>query len=207
MRSVIVVLCCLLFSISASAQVMDGCPVNGDGGDPGLNKQKNRTEVAASFEHIPLSRLKKWTRPAGSSKGKPRSQWPESAQDKVAERESLRVEVIGYLIAQRLEGPETCNCHSDSKADYDTHMWITSAADDEKPLSVVSEVTPLVREQHPTWTTTTLKNLVGKRVRISGDVLFDQEHPEQLGVHRASLWEIHPIMKIEVYKSGAWHEI
>jgi hypothetical protein len=44
-------------------------------------------------------------------------------------------------------------------------------------------------------------------VRISGWLLMDQEHPEQLGQTRASLWEIHPILHIEVNEGGSWQSI
>jgi hypothetical protein len=46
-----------------------------------------------------------------------------------------------------------------------------------------------------------------QRVRISGWLLFDQEHPEQLGKTRATLWEIHPIIKIETQQNGNWTTI
>jgi hypothetical protein len=32
--------------------------------------------------------------------------------------------------------------------------------------------------------------------------MLDQEHPEQLGQTRVTLWEIHPIMQVDVDKSG-----
>jgi hypothetical protein len=32
------------------------------------------------------------------------------------------------------------------------------------------------------------------------------EHPEQIGQFRATLWEIHPITRIEVFTGGKWVE-
>jgi hypothetical protein len=190
----------------ARAQVMDGCPHEGEGGDPQLNVQKNRDDAPGSFDHIPLSRIRDWTRPAGTKKA-PRSTWSASARAAVAEREAMAVEIIGYLVARKLEGPETCNCKSDKKVDYDFHLWVTAKSGQAKPDSVVVEVTPLLRAQHPTWTEASLGALQGKRVRVSGLVMFDQEHPEQIGKHRKGLWEIHPIFKIETFSGGAWHEL
>jgi hypothetical protein len=34
--------------------------------------------------------------------------------------------------------------------------------------------------------------------------MLDQEHPDQVGRTRGTLWEIHPIMKIEVNRNGGW---
>jgi hypothetical protein len=41
-------------------------------------------------------------------------------------------------------------------------------------------------------------------VRISGWLLLDPVHKGHLGVYRSTLWEIHPITKIEVFKNGQW---
>jgi hypothetical protein len=43
-------------------------------------------------------------------------------------------------------------------------------------------------------------------VRISGWILLDPEHPDQVGKTRATIWEIHPVMKIEVSTGGMWRE-
>jgi hypothetical protein len=70
--------------------------------------------------------------------------------------------------------------------------------------SIVAEVTPRLRAKHPKWTANAFNRLAQKhsRVRISGWLMLDQEHPEQLQQTRATLWEIHPIMQIEVDKAG-----
>jgi hypothetical protein len=48
-------------------------------------------------------------------------------------------------------------------------------------------------------------------VRISGWLMYDGQHPEQLPPGtpsqpptRATLWEIHPIMKVEFKQNGVW---
>ena len=37
--------------------------------------------------------------------------------------------------------------------------------------------------------------------------MFDPDHPAHLGVFRATLWEIHPITKIEVQQGGIWKSL
>ena len=75
--------------------------------------------------------------------------------------------------------------------------------------AVVIEVSPRLREQHPEWTTTALGPLVGTttQVRISGWLMLDQEHPEQIHKTRGTLWEIHPITKIETSLGGGWQDL
>lgn len=73
--------------------------------------------------------------------------------------------------------------------------------------SIVTEITPRVRAQHPRWTTERLDSLQRARVRVrlSGWLMLDQMHPEQVGRNRSTLWEVHPIMRIEWQNSSlAW---
>jgi hypothetical protein len=37
--------------------------------------------------------------------------------------------------------------------------------------------------------------------------MFDPEHAAHLGRYRSTLWEIHPITKIEVFKDGQWVDV
>jgi hypothetical protein len=37
--------------------------------------------------------------------------------------------------------------------------------------------------------------------------MYDFEHPEQLGKTRATLWEIHPILKTEVRDGKEWKNV
>jgi hypothetical protein len=85
-----------------------------------------------------------------------------------------------------------------------SHLWINANQSTDRSESIVAEVTPRLRAKHPKWTATAFNRLAQKhtRVRISGWLMLDQEHPEQLGETRATLWEIHPIMQIEIDKAG-----
>jgi hypothetical protein len=37
--------------------------------------------------------------------------------------------------------------------------------------------------------------------------MLDPDHPNMVGSARGTIWEIHPITKIEVWKSGAWVDL
>jgi hypothetical protein len=44
----------------------------------------------------------------------------------------------------------------------------------------------------------------GTPVRVSGWLMLDPEHPDQVGRTRGTIWEIHPILAIEVRRGDAW---
>ncbi|HJY87879.1 MAG TPA: hypothetical protein VKE24_13675 [Candidatus Acidoferrales bacterium] len=148
--------------------------------------------------------------PEGVSK-KHRTKWPAGALQVVESEESKAIQVIGYLLKIKLEGPESPNCHSSDRADRDFHIWLANSSDDDRSDAVVVEITPRIRAKHPSWTSTNLNKLVANKtkVRISGSILLDPEHPDQVGKTRATTWEIHPILKIEVFSAGTgkWREL
>jgi hypothetical protein len=45
------------------------------------------------------------------------------------------------------------------------------------------------------------------RVRLSGWLLLDTEHPEEVGRTRGTIWEIHPVMRIEARRGNRWVDI
>ena len=88
----------------------------------------------------------------------------------------------------------------------------------------VVELTPRVREalnqDSSRLQAQKLKSIAkqGLRVRVSGWLLFDEEHPEQLRdrtsasgtlsrQRRATLWEIHPVMKLEIQTASGWVDL
>lgn len=44
-------------------------------------------------------------------------------------------------------------------------------------------------------------------VRITGWTMLDPEHRNHLNKYRMTLWEIHPITKIEVFRNGEWVDL
>src|SRR2546428_526467 len=121
----------------------------------------------------------------------------------------IAVQVVGYLLGVKLEGREATNCGSDAPEERDFHVWLANSPDDDRLDAVVVEVTPRVRARHPSWSLTNLRRFVRQRsrVRISGWLMLDEGHPEQVGKTRVTLWEIHPILRIEVWSAGRWREL
>lgn len=190
------------------------CPSNGDGGDPKLNVRKNRTDAG---DWIPLSvdSILRLDWPQGVER-KDHSNWTKQEKAEVARFEGIAVQVEGFLAGLKVEGEESCNCHS-KRPVVDYHMWLVADEDtaqardlqndlDGRALSVVAEVTPRIRAAKPEMNDQLIRPLVTDvtKVRLSGWLLLDQAHPEQLGDTRGTLWEIHPIVEFEVMKNGQW---
>lgn len=185
-----------------------GCPPEGDGGDPKLNELKNRIDEGA---YIPVQSDAILGLPdfADQTRRRHRDKWPEDVIREVERYEGLPVAVEGYLAGDKLEGPESPNCHGADQDFRDFHVWLTKTADESRADSIVVEITPAMRAKHARWNAEMLSDLVHSkdRVRISGWLMLDPEHPDQKGKTRGTIWEIHPIMKFEVNRRGQWIDV
>lgn len=179
----------------------DGCPAKGDGGDPQLNTLKNRMDTA-TWVPIPFSQLEQLPWPKAIER-KDMSTWSQADYNTVAQNNGRPVSITGYLANARREGPESPNCHS--QTDRDFHIWLVDHPTTDRTNSIVVEATPRVRANHPGWTIDRFNTIVKHQipVRISGWTMLDPEHPDQVGQTRGTIWEIHPIMQIEVQLNGS----
>jgi hypothetical protein len=84
-----------------------------------------------------------------------------------------------------------------------------SVPNSRKKSCVVVEATPRWQEANDSWDQTHFDDLALHKtpVRITGWLMYDQDHGSEVGKSRASLWEIHPITKIEVKKNGSFEEL
>lgn len=190
------------------------CGPTGDGGDTETNVRKNRTDLPTDYHLVAFKAL---TPPAlsfpnaATHRTNPHG-WTAAELAEIAPFEGEAVTVEGYIFVIRPQtggSGESTNCHQKRPLDVDWHIALTENFGDLEPTAVVVETTPRMRINHPRWTTAALAAYVGKNtpVRISGFTMLDPEHKSHLGVHRVTLWEIHPITKIEVFASGAWLDL
>ncbi len=179
-----------------------GCPPQGDGGDKDLNVLKNRTDMAAWYP-VAINSILSLSWPPGIG-GKRRATWSPAETAEIARYEGIPVQLEGWLAGAKQEGPESPNCHAQD--DVDNHLWIVDDPRKDRSKSVVVEITPRVRSTHPGWAFERVSPLVdGKtKVRISGWLMLDQEHPDQVNKTRGTIWEVHPIVLIEVQKNEGW---
>jgi len=181
-----------------------GCPPEGDGGDPALNRLKNRVDEG-NYVPVAIDAILQLTWPQTVER-RNRAKWSASDTAAVSRYEGTPVAAEGYLAQVKEEGPESCNCHGADHEFHDFHIWLTQSAGEDRTRSVVIEANPHGRDQHPAWAAARLREIVRnqQRVRISGWLLLDPEHPDQVGKTRGTIWEIHPITQIAAQQQGRW---
>lgn len=182
-----------------------GCPPEGDGGDPQLNRLKNRIDEPARPVAVPVDTLVDLPWPTGIERER-RDRWSAAERAEIGRYEGTPVVVEGYLAGAKSEGPESPNCHGADPEMRDWHLWLTRGPGEDRQRSVVIETTPAFRDRHPEWTLPALREAIRSRdrVRITGWLLLDPEHPDQVGRTRGTIWEIHPITRMEVQENGKW---
>ena len=208
--------CLLTVFIGVALAHAQTCPAIGDGGDTTLNKLKNRTAMPASFIEMPVRAFLTST-PTVIGRHKFMDKFSTAERAKIDSADKLAIALEGFLVAAKQSEPEACNCHRVTQRDF--HVWIAPEQPPEgdpdsakaiRARSVIVEPTPYWQSQHKdTWRLRTLSHLAKDRarVRISGWVMYDPEHPSELGKTRGTLWEIHPVTKIEVWSGGGWREL
>jgi hypothetical protein len=186
------------FTVAGTKCGPDG---SGDKRDKGTNLLKNRTDIPASYHAVTWRAIADLFYPTPS---------PKSREDFTAEQlapitkvEGAAIETVGYVVAIKPQksNSESCNCALKGEEATDWHIALVEHPGDGEASSVVMEPTPRIKKKHPKWTT---KNLAPWQntdvpVRVSGWLLFDPQHRNHLKKYRSTLWEIHPITKIEVW--------
>jgi len=195
--------------------------------DPETNVWKNRTDSAASYHEVSFDAMRALPVPQNSTRY--RANWSPSDKSVLAEYEGIPIALVGYLAGVKAEVPpkdpatgerkhgESTNCGESADTRIDWHMYVTDVPHGRHALSVVVETTPRVRPMHPGWTLDKLRHATqqGDSVRISGWLMFDPEHYDQMWQYRSpsdttgikariTLWEVHPITRIELRRGGAW---
>jgi hypothetical protein len=203
--------CLALGAVSAGA--VEPCPPDGKGGDPIANRLRNRVEVPAKYAELELPGfVKAFTPDLGAPQR--REQFGAQLREYVDGHEQNGVTLSGYLVAARRASSEPANCNE--RARRNIRLWIGEIPEAHRSLrkeaqadGVVAELTPNAQERHGTWRLATLAALAkqGAKVRVSGWPFYDAEHARELGKGRGSVWEIHPVTKIEIWKNGAWQEL
>ena len=147
---------------------------------------------------------------------------PGSDTTRFSTSDGVEIEAVVYDVL--VGGVETANCHATDAANRDTHIELVLDGSHTAPAQrIISEVTPrwrtAVAATGADWSTSALKALKGRRVRLRGWMLYDFEHagasentaPGKAGNWRASAWEIHPITSITVLPNApldasAWND-
>ena len=207
-------------------EAIDDCPITGCGelGDAELNTAKNSEAVppAAEISNMTLANIKSLAQPARWNTGSNRARLK-------AAGEGRAVRVMGFLLRVKPEGGESCNCELTARAQTDVHLVLVDHSDDLEQESISAEITPRVRQHQghdPKWQFKNVNDIEGDYVRVTGLLMLDTKHIRQAhrlsgerlnkGLVRATNWEVHPIIKLEVCvksikackanKQGAWED-
>ena len=197
----------------------DTCGPDGKG-DTETNHFKNRVDEPTAYHEVTFDAIVGLPKAHVKTK---RSAWTPAdratAATDIVPFEGVALSVVGFIVnrvkVQSGGTGEGTNCNFTLPAEVDWHIPLVAHVHDPEKLSIVVETTPRVRLNHPKWTVNALKDWVNSTasVRISGWLMFDPDHPPMLydpsqpdlpGKYRQTLWEIHPITKIEVWKGNAW---
>jgi hypothetical protein len=185
-----------------------GCPAGGDGTDPELNMLKNRIDAPPQPAAIPFESLLNLPWPPGINK-KHMASWSAADRAEVAKSNGAGVSTEAFFIRVQSEGAESTNCHAVAPSDVDFHEWIVANQNQDRDKAVVVEVTPRLRAKNSGWTLANFQQLARDkaRVRITGWVMLDPEHPDQVGRTRGTIWELHPVTKVEVQRDNQWVDL
>jgi len=201
------------------------CNAAGVGGDSETNIWKNREDSPTTYHEVTWDAIAHLDFP--HNRLKHRSDWSAADKAAVAVDEGMPVSVIGFLSGIKVELPgerngvqqkgESTNCGAFTTARVDWHIYLTKGQKQPHSQAIVVETTPRVRAQHSRWTPESIQRSVdaADTVRVSGWLMFDPEHFDQMyeytpgdtaskGKARVTLWEIHPITKVEVRRDGQW---
>jgi len=191
----------------ASPEGFNGCPPEGEGGDLVLNRLRNRVDKGA---YVPVSfdSLLALTWPK-SAEQRLMSEWTPSGRAFISQYLGIPLVVEGYIEALREGVADPANCNRADEPEDIWRFYLTKEPKDRRPQAIMATSTPQTRLGH-TWRADFIRSfLVEGRilVRVSGWLYFDPYHPQEIGRARATLWEISPLMQIEVFQDGRWNPL
>lgn len=189
--------------VTPTVTTFQGCPAQGQGGDPALNTLENRTDdnPPGGWRDTDITQVMAVpTTP--QVEGKPRNTWASADASRIALYEGSAVKTTGWVIAVRHGGPTPANCDSDANRDW--YLWIATSGGDDVQTAMIVVITPRVRALRPGWTDYTMRRLVGQVVSVSGWLVYDQEPPVFLTNERATAWEIQPVMHMRTLYKNSW---
>jgi hypothetical protein len=146
-----------------------------------------------------------------------RPQWSEAAKAEIGRYEGLALTVTGFLAAVKPQGRyqrgEQTNCGFTGEDNTDWHVALTRSYRGHEADALVVEPTPRFKRRHPNWRADLLRPWTGSErqrrdsVRITGFLFYDPDHANHLGRYRRTMWELHPVARIELFENGAWIDL
>jgi hypothetical protein len=185
----------------------ENCPPEGKDGDPLQNSVVNRVDEG-NYQKTEFDALAKLAWPK-DAEGKARNQWSKATADEIGRWEGLPVQVEVFPVKVQDNGPEAQNCGSADHSSWQLWVLGTQGSANDLKNALIIEITPRIRANHDGWTMDKLNALIGKnaKIRVGGWISFDPAHAGDVGNNRTALWEIHPVMQIEVQQGDNWQKL
>ena len=183
--------------------IYNGCPPTGLGGDAELNLLENRVDegkyVTVTFDTLLALRWPK------NIERQAMSAWSPENDAYITQYQGMPVSLTGYILLTKEAPPSPANCNRNNFENTDWNISFVNNLGDSSTQAIMAQVTPRVRSNHK-WTMDAIRTASYQQlqVRISGWLLFNPSRPGDVGTNRATLWEIHPVMQIEVLQDGHW---
>jgi len=179
------------------------CGPEGAGGDKATNLLKNRTDAPKALRDVTIQDVEQLQIFAVPRQ---RDNWTSenlTAVTQVGEGSGIRIQ--GYLLRAVKERGTTANCKFANYVDW--HLVLGPSTDTPRGDGVVAVAGPRIRISHPNWTLERFRELTTTKVptRVSGWLFFDQSHQGQK--FSATLWQVRPVVKIELLKNQAWLDL
>jgi hypothetical protein len=181
------------------------CSGTGDGGDTATNARKNRTDPLPEVHDVAWGDITSLAYPDAPPS---RANWTAAQLAEIKPFEGVAVRTTGFLThktnVEDTGSGESTNCHFHADDDVDWHIYLQENPTDTMETAVIVETTPRIRKLHH-WDPTVLDKWVSssKPIRVTGFLMLDPEHRNQVGKFRGTVWEIHPITNIEVCNSSS----
>jgi hypothetical protein len=212
------------------------CHPEGDGTDDGTNVHKNRSDIPSKSYFVTLDAIRALTDTA-LWRFINRIHWTQEDSALVMPYEGIPVTVEGFFEVVKPQSGgdgESPNCHASLEKDTDWHIALVSDPSEREERAVVVEPTPRTKRHNAGWTPEAAKALAVRRsdnanaprheaeaarVRVTGFLMLDPVHPAHIRgkctqncgppkrFFRSTLWEVHPVTRIEIFRNNAWVDL
>ena len=141
--------------------------------------------------------------------------FPDEVEETLSRYEGIAVTITGFIAYINERGSkEATNCGFTGVDNTDWHIAITEGHRDPMGAGMVVEPTPRFVRRHPGWLRRNLAERTGDQrsrsdsVRITGYLFYDPDHrPHIRQGYRFTMWELHPVTRIEIFRDGAWVDL
>ena len=194
-------------------------PRGSEGGDGETFRRKNRNDYPDTAYALHFDAIRRLPFGDGLDAGgrtiPTNRPFPDDVEETLSRYEGIAVTVTGFIAYINTSGSkEATNCGFTGVQNTDWHIAITEGHRDPMGAGMVVEPTPRFVRRHGGWVRRHLADRTGDQrsrsdsVRITGYLFYDPDHRAHIrGGYRFTMWELHPVTRIEIFRDGAWIDL